>query len=183
MRNINELKEQVARGERLKYLFFWGHRQKSEQTVDKSCFSQWFPVGFILDEVYYATAEHYMMAEKARLFDKSMVEKIINAKSPGEAKALGREIRNFDEKVWNRVSFDIVVRGNIAKFSQNEELKAFLLATKNRVLVEASPKDRVWGIGLSVDDKDAQNPYKWQGLNKLGFALMVVRKNLLEELK
>ena len=182
MKNLEELKEQVAKGERLKYLFFWGDKQKSSG-VDKSCLSQWFKASFTLGGIHYQTAEHYMMAEKARLFDESMVEKIVNAKSPGEAKALGREVRNFKEDVWNRVSFDIVVRGNLAKFSQNKELKAFLLVTKNRVLVEASPKDRVWGIGLSVDDKDAQNPYKWQGLNKLGFALMVVRKNLLEELK
>ena len=89
MKNINELKQQIEKGKKFKYLFFWGHRQKSEQTVDKSCFSQWFPKGFTLDEVYYATAEHYMMVEKARLFDASMVEQILNAKSTKEVKALG----------------------------------------------------------------------------------------------
>ncbi len=182
MKNINELKEQIAQGKKFKYLFFLSHIQKS-QHIDKSCLSQWYPAGFSVDGVYYATAEHYMMAEKARLFDASKVEKIINSKSAGEAKALGREVDNFNQELWDRVSFDIVVKGNLAKFSQNEELKAFLLASKNRVLAEASPKDRIWGIGLSVDNKDAQNPYKWRGLNKLGFALMVVREKLSEELE
>ena len=179
MKNLEELKEQVARGERLKYLFFWGDKQKSAQ-VDKSCLSQWYPAGFSVDGVYYATAEHYMMAEKARLFDASKVEKIINAKSAGEAKALGREVENFNEDIWEEASFDVVVKGNLAKFSQNKELKEFLLASKNRVLVEASPKDRVWGIGLSADDNLAEQPLKWKGTNKLGFALMQVREKLKE---
>jgi len=183
MKNINELKEQIARGEKLKYLFFLTHKQKLENIIDKSCLSQWYPRSFSVDGIYYATAEHYMMAEKARLFDASMVEYILNAKSPAEAKALGREVKNFNEEVWDKVSFDIVVKGNMAKFSQNEDLKAFLQATKNRVLVEASPKDRIWGIGLSVHDKEVENPFEWKGLNKLGFALMVVRDEILKEMK
>jgi len=175
MKNINELKQQLQKGKKFKYLFFWGHREKTKGTADKSCFSQWFPVGFTIDEVYYKTAEHYMMAEKARLFDASMVEPILNASSPNEVKKLGRKVKNFDDKIWSEHSFDAVVRGNMAKFSQNHKLQAFLLSTGTEVLVEASPYDRVWGIGMVAQDERACNPLKWDGENKLGFALMVVR--------
>lgn len=144
MKNINELKEQLQKGKKFKYLFFWGHRQKSESVVDKSCFSQWFPKGFTIDEVYYATAEHYMMVEKARLFDVSMVEKILNATTANEVKKLGRKVKNFDDEIWSKASFDVVVKGNMAKFSQHEGLKQFLLSTSNRVIVEASPYDRIY---------------------------------------
>ncbi len=180
MKNINELKEQIAQGKKLKYLFFLSHIQKT-QHIDKSCLSQWYPAGFSVDGVYYATAEHYMMAEKARLFDASKVEQIINAKSPGEAKALGREVENFNEDIWEEASFDIVVKGNLAKFSQNKEIKEFLLASKNRILVEASPKDKIWGIGLLATDELAEQPLKWKGTNKLGFALMQVREKILKD--
>ena len=178
MKNINELKEQLQKGKKFDYLFFWGHRQKTEGVVDKSCFSQWFPVGFTVDEVYYKTAEHYMMAEKAQLFDESMVEEILNAKTTKEVKALGRKVKNFDDALWSEKSFDVVVAGNMAKFSQNENLKEFLLSTSKKVIVEASPYDKVWGIGMLADDERATNPAKWNGENKLGFALMVVRDKL-----
>ena len=180
MRNINELKQQIERGKKFKYLFFWGHQQKSNTTVDKSCFSQWFPRGFTIDEVYYKTAEHYMMAEKARLFDNEMVSEILNAKSTKEVKSLGRKVKNFDDKVWSEASFDVVVKGNMAKFSQHEDLKDFLLSTSKKIIVEASPYDKVWGIGMLADDEKASNPLKWRGLNKLGFALMVVRDEILK---
>ena len=175
MKNINELKEQLQKGKKFKYLFFWGHREKTKGTADKSCFSQWFPVGFTIDEVYYKTVEHYMMAEKARLFDASMVEPILKASSPNEVKKLGRKVKNFDDKIWSENAFDAVVRGNMAKFSQNHKLKEFLLSTKKKVLVEASPYDRVWGIGMVEQDERTSNPVKWDGENKLGFVLMVVR--------
>ena len=178
MENINELKEQVQKGKLFNYTFFWGHRQKSEESVDKSCFSQWFPQGFSLDEVYYPTAEHYMMAEKARLFDASMVDQILKAKTTKEVKALGREVKNFNDKEWSSKSFDIVVKGNLAKFTQHKELQAFLLSTSDKVIVEASPYDKVWGIGMLQDDEKAAKPLEWRGLNKLGFALMVVRDRL-----
>jgi len=178
MKNITELKQQLQKGKKFKYLFFWGHRQKIEGVVDKSCFSQWFPMGFTLDEVYYKTAEHYMMAEKARLFDESMVEEILNAKTTKEVKALGRKVKNFDDALWSEKAFDVVVAGNMAKFSQNENLKEFLLSTSKKVIVEASPYDKVWGIGMLADDERATNPAKWNGENKLGFALMVVRDKL-----
>ena len=181
MQSINELKEHIQRGEKFNYLFFWGHRQKIEGVVDKSCFSQWFPVGFTIDKIYYKTAEHYMMAEKARLFDASMIESILKASTPNEVKKLGRKVKNFDDKIWNEEAFGAVVRGNMAKFSQNYKLKSFLLSTKNKILVEASPYDKVWGIGMIAEDERAINPIKWDGKNKLGFALMVVRDKIIKE--
>jgi len=102
----------------------------------------------------------------------------LSAKNPGEAKQLGRTIRGFSDKNWNNKKFDIVVKGNYAKFSQNPELATFLIGTGKRVLVEASPKDRVWGIGLPEDDPKAENPNLWRGMNLLGFALMAVRRQL-----
>jgi len=178
MKNIKELKQQLQKGKKFKYLFFWGHRQKTEGVVDKSCFSQWFPIGFTIDDVYYKTAEHYMMAEKARLFDASMVEFILKASTPNEVKKLGRKVKNFDDRLWRERAFDAVVEGNMAKFSQNHQLKQFLLSTGKKVLVEASPYDKVWGIGMVVDDERASDPVKWDGENMLGFALMVVREEL-----
>ena len=120
-----------------------------------------------------------MMAQTAVLFgDKEVLQKIMSADNPAVYKSLGRQIRNFDEKIWNEHKFDIVVNGNTAKFSQNPELLDFLLKTGDRVLVEASPYDRIWGIGLAKDTPDIENPFKWKGENLLGFALMEVRENL-----
>lgn len=122
-----------------------------------------------------------MMAEKARLFeDEETLSKILNCNSPAEAKKLGRQVRNFDDKMWKAHRYEIVKRGNIYKFSQNEDLKTFLLKTENRVLVEASPYDRIWGIGLSKNSDKANYPEQWRGLNLLGFVLMEVRDEILE---
>jgi len=127
----------------------------------------------------YKTAEHWMMAKKAELFrDNEVLARIIKANSPAEAKKLGREVKNYNENLWLAARFEIVKEGNYHKFSQNPELKTFLLNTKNRVLVEASPVDAIWGIGMASDDKDVMNPKKWKGLNLLGFALMEVRDEL-----
>ena len=121
-----------------------------------------------------------MMAEKARLFGDSETRALIlGARNPGAAKALGRTVRGFSEDAWREHRFSIVVQANKAKFSQNAALGAFLVHTNDRVLVEASPVDRVWGIGLSRDDERSSNPNLWKGLNLLGFALMQVRESLL----
>ncbi|SDW42628.1 hypothetical protein SAMN05421504_101547 [Amycolatopsis xylanica] len=104
--------------------------------------------------------------------------KIRKASHPNEAKTLGRQITGFDEQAWTKHRHDIVVAGNLAKFGQNAELKTFLLNTGDRVLVEASPLDRIWGIGLAEDDERAADPNRWLGLNMLGFALMEVRERL-----
>ncbi len=166
-------------GNRVKYLFFWGHQQQSDNAVTKSCFSQWYESPFELDGIKYPTAEHYMMAEKARLFkDKSALAKIVAATHPGEAKKLGRQVTGFKQEIWLEHRLAIVVRGNLGKFSQNPALQEFLLNTKERILVEASPRDRIWGIGLGENNPDALNPYQWRGENLLGFALMEVRNQL-----
>lgn len=174
--SINWLKSQLEKGLAFEYLFFWGHTAKTEGIIDKSCFSQWFPSPFVIDGISYATAEHWMMAQKARLFkDEESFQKIITAPKPADAKALGRAVSNFDPATWEASSFSIVVEGNKHKFLQNEELKKFLLSTADKVIVEASPPDKIWGIGLPQDAPGAQDPFTWQGTNLLGFALMEVR--------
>ena len=165
--------------ERLKYLLFWGHKPSPDGAVAKSCFSQWWPAAFTVAGDTYATAEHWMMAEKARLFgDTEVLAQILAAKSPAEAKKLGRKIRGFDAAAWDAQKYALVTTGNLHKFSQHPELAAFLLATGEWVLVEASPVDAIWGIGLAADHADAENPGRWRGENLLGFALMEVRDQL-----
>jgi len=161
---------------KVKFLFFWGHQKSKSGELTAACFSQWWASPFVVEAVRYNSTEHWMMAQKALLFnDLEIYQKIIAAKSPAEAKALGRQVRNFDETAWNAQRSEIVVRGNLEKFRQHADLQDFLLQTKERVLVEASPVDSIWGIGLAADDERAANPRQWNGLNLLGFALMEVR--------
>lgn len=182
--NRADLERFIRMGITFEFLFFWGHRHSGRAPVSKACFSQWFEAPFVIDDVRYPTAEHYMMAEKARLFgDESALRKILQADSPGAAKAFGREVLGFDERLWVKHRFDIVVRGNRAKFSQSDLLGNFLVSTDNKILVEASPVDRIWGIGLAADDPSAKHPNLWQGENLLGFALMAVRDERLASIK
>ena len=119
------------------------------------------------------------MIQKAKLFeDNEILNEIIKAKSPKEYKALGRKVKNFNRKKWDEKKLNIVFKGNMLKFSQNEELKNFLLSTNDKILAEASPYDKIWGIGIGEDDKDAYNIEKWKGENLLGIALMKVREEL-----
>jgi ribA/ribD-fused uncharacterized protein len=147
--------------------------------IGKPCLSQWWPAPFTVEGDTYPTAEHFMMSEKARLFgDEETRSKILTAPHPKAAKQLGRAVQGFDDRRWEEARFGLVVRGNLAKFGQNAPLRDFLLNTGNRVLVEASPVDRVWGIGLAANDPLAEHPEQWRGLNLLGFALMEVRGRL-----
>ena len=117
-----------------------------------------------------------MMAEKALLFgDKEIYEQIIESEKAGKVKELGRQVKHFNQRIWEENRHEIVVRGNFHKFSQNPELSEFLRNTKDRVLVEASPIDRIWGIGLAQNDENVEIPYFWNGLNLLGYALMETR--------
>ncbi|WP_181139641.1 NADAR family protein [Streptomyces sp. Ru71] len=166
----------VHAGARIKYLHFWGHRPRPDGSIGPSCLSQWWPSPFVVDGVRYETAEHWMMAGKARLFGDAEAERrVLAASHPSQAKKAGRLVRGFDEAVWERERFRIVVEGSVHKFSAHPELREFLLNTGERVLVEASPVDRVWGIGLAADDDAARDPERWRGPNLLGFALMEAR--------
>jgi ribA/ribD-fused uncharacterized protein len=172
---------EVRAGTRVKYLHFWGHRPSPDGRVGPSCLSQWWPSPFTVDGVTYATAEHWMMAAKARLFDDTeALARVLAAGHPSQAKKAGRLVRGFDEETWTRERFGIVVEGSVHKFAGDAEMRAFLLGTGEHVLVEASPVDRVWGIGLAADDPAAEDPERWRGPNLLGFALMGARGRLRE---
>lgn len=158
------------------FLFFWGHRPSKDGKIIKSCFSQWWPCTFEEGGQEYYSAEQYMMAKKALLFQDSEIEKlIIETRDPKECKKLGRKVKNFDETKWDEEKYQIVKQANTLKFSQSDDLKAFLLSTKSQVIVEASPYDRIWGIGMTQDNPKATDPNSWKGENLLGFALMEVR--------
>jgi ribA/ribD-fused uncharacterized protein len=178
-RTAADLARALSDGRRVKFLFFWGHQPRPDGTVGAGCLSQWWPAPFSLDGETFATAEHYMMWRKATLFgDAPTAERILAAPHPHAAKTLGAQVAGFDQQVWDAHRYDIVVAGNLAKFDQHPELGAFLVGTGERVLVEASPIDRIWGIGLAADDPRASDPARWRGLNLLGFALMDVRSIL-----
>ena len=169
----------VRTGARVKYLHFWGHRPLPDGRIGASCLSQWWPSPFVVDGVTYATAEHWMMAGKARLFGDTEAERrVLAADHPSVAKKEGRLVRGFDEAAWERERFGIVVEGSVHKFGTDDALRSFLLGTGERVLVEASPVDRVWGIGLAATDEGALDPERWRGPNLLGFALMEARDRL-----
>lgn len=179
--DISWLLNQYEEQPKMKFLHFWGHQPARSGLVTQSCLSQWWQSAFVIDHVTYRTAEHWMMAEKARLFENDALrERIIACSSPGEAKALGRMVENFDEQIWVANRQPIVIKGSVQKFSQNPELGSYLLNTSERILVEASPVDPVWGIGLSADDPRAHDPARWKGLNLLGFSLMETRDLLVK---
>ncbi|MGI5521388.1 NADAR family protein [Micromonospora sp. CA-259024] len=176
IRSVAELTDVVHAGSRVKFLFFWGHQPQHDGSIGPGCMSQWWPAPFSVDGREFATAEHYMMWRKATLFgDEATAAKILTVAHPHAAKMLGRQVARFDEQVWEQHRYDIVVAGTGAKFDQHQELRTYLVGTAERVLVEASPLDRVWGIGLAADHPHAVDPARWLGLNLLGFALMRAR--------
>jgi ribA/ribD-fused uncharacterized protein len=167
----------------VQYLFFWGHRPESGGSIGKGCLSQWWESPFADDGVAYASAEHWMMACKARLFgDEAILKQILHAKTPADAKKLGRKVHNFDSRKWDAKKYGFVLQGNLLKFGQHASLRVFLLGTGEKILVEASPYDNVWGIGLSAEAPGIQDPANWQGENLLGFALMEARDLLRNEM-
>jgi len=143
-------------------------------------FSQWHPARFELDGHAFSCAEQYMMHGKAVLFgDAEVAAQILAAATPKQHKALGRKVRNFDDAVWKANRERIVIAGSRAKFAQNPVLRDALLATAGTELVEASPFDRIWGIGLAATDPRAADPAQWRGQNLLGKILTVLRDELL----
>jgi ribA/ribD-fused uncharacterized protein len=172
-----DLIDRIAAGYVPDYLFFWGHTPTPGHPVGQWVLSQWFPVEFTVDGQRYRHAEQFMMAEKARVFeDPETLRRILDSVEPADAKKLGRAVRGFDQAAWEARRYDIVVRASVAKFGQHPDLREFLVNTGEKVLVEAAPRDVVWGIGLGGDNPRAQDPARWRGQNLLGFALMDARK-------
>lgn len=159
--------------------FFWGHQPAKDGIITESCLSQWWKCAFMENQIIFCCAEQYMMYRKAMLFkDFEYAQKILFCKDAKKIKEYGRLVRGFDEDKWNEEKSNIVLRGNILKFSQNEELYRFLIGTKDKLLVEASPYDKIWGIGMKKNEKGVLEPSKWKGLNLLGFILMDVRNRI-----
>lgn len=153
------------------FVFFWN-----------GIFSQWYASRFTIAGITYNCCEQYMMAQKALLFkDMEAYEAIMNTTSPREQKALGRAVKNFDTNKWNEVCREFVYQGNLAKFTQNPILKKGLMATEDKEIVEASPYDTIWGIGMGVEHPDIEDKNKWLGTNWLGEAIMRVRETLKQE--
>jgi ribA/ribD-fused uncharacterized protein len=156
------LKNELANKKEIEYLFFWGHQPSKDGSVIKTCMSQWWPCEFSENGIVYKTAEHYMMASKAKVFnDTEILEKIVVCESPKDVKALGRLVKNFDAAVWDKHKYQVVTQASILKFSQNLELKNFLINTGNKIIVEASPRDLIWGIGLGENNPKSQDPKTW----------------------
>ena len=179
--SLEQVRKDYRAGKNLKYCMFWKTQPASDRTLSRGCLSQWYKSHFFSVVTHYCCMEQFMMSQKAKLFgDDEILQQILSCEDPKKIKALGQKVRNFDETVWGEVKYSIVLNGNYKKFSQNLQLKNFLLQTGDKILVEASPYDGVWGIKMAESDENAQNPLKWRGQNLLGFALMEVRDVLRE---
>ncbi len=156
-----------------KFVFFW---------ESFSPFSQWHVKPFIVDGITFNTAEKWMMYQKALLFnDNNTANKILKTNSAKTQKSLGREVVGFKDSVWKENRERIVYEGNFHKFTQNKDILKMLLNTKGKTIVEASPSDQIWGIGLHKTDSRALNKSTWKGLNLLGYILTKLRDDLIKD--
>ena len=179
MLDLDTLRGRCAAGASFEYLTFWGHTVPKDGGVGSTCLSNWYPALFHIDGVAYPSTEHWMMAAKARLFgDEERLRQILVAPDPGHAKRLGRQVEGFDDATWKAGARAVVAEGVFARFEQNPPLRDYLLGTGEVVVVEASPSDHLWGIGLRSNARDAAHPDTWRGANWLGFTLMEVRERL-----
>ena len=175
--------DRIANGYKPDFLLFWGHTSSDNHTIGSFMLSQWYPSSFTVGGLTYPTAEHWMMAGKASLMgDWKTHAAIMQAVSAKEAKALGRKVEGFDSDLWNKHAYQIVIAGNEQKFLQSPPCRNFLLSTGDKVIVEASPVDDIWGSGHAENHASARNSGQWRGQNLLGFALMEVRERLRKTL-
>jgi len=173
------LLDQIAVGLQPEYIYFWGHRPLPDR-IGPSCMSQWFAAGFEHDGQYFPTAEHWMMYHKALVAgDRKSAAAVLADPNPRTVKAIGRKVRNYDDKLWATRKYPIVIEGNVMKFGASRKLQDYLLGTGNAILVEASPYDDQWGIGMGKEEAEhLHDPAQWRGTNLLGWALMEARERL-----
>ncbi len=177
--SLEQVQTDYARGVKQQFTMFWKPDTSADGRITKGCCSQWWMSDFYSVAHTYNCMEQFMMANKAELFgDEEVRQEILDCKDPKNIKDLGRKVRGFDETIWNKAKYSIILNGNFMKFTQNKELREFLLSTGDDILVEASPYDAIWGIRMSENDRNANNPYMWKGQNLLGFALMEVRDEI-----
>jgi ribA/ribD-fused uncharacterized protein len=156
-----------------KYVFFWN-----------GIYSQWYSSPVTIDGMEFNCMEQWMMWNKAKLFgDDEVADLIMEATHPSTQKGLGREVKRFNKEMWDAEAYDIVVKGNYAKFTQHKDLQEELLNTKDLTLVEASPYDTIWGIGMREDDHGVEDEENWKGLNLLGKAITEVKIKIQNELQ
>lgn len=152
------------------YVFFWG-----------TYMSNFYPAKFVVDGIQYNCSEQYFMKKKQEMFDPTNIDlanQILNETDPKKIKKYGRQVNNFDNNVWDEHRYEIMKQGVYEKFKQNENIKRLLQSTGTKTLVEASPNDRIWGIGLGEVKARVTHPSKWRGTNLLGKVLMEVRNQI-----
>ena len=155
------------------FVLFWKPQEAN------GIYSQWYLCDMTIDGIVYCCNEQYMMAEKARLFgDVVVLAKIMATRDPAEMRRLGRIVSGFNQQIWDDSCVGIVTDANYHKFSQNVDLRDQLLATGNATIVEASPRDTIWGIGLGASNPAARVPASWRGKNLLGIAIMAARERI-----
>ena len=175
--HLSWLIDKFDKGEYAEFILFWGHVNDKHTRQGEYMLSQWYPSPFSVNEIVYKSAGQWMMARKALLFgDREAYKKILEADRPDQVRSFGGSIADFDETRWSVWKYEIVREGNFHKFNQNKKLRSYLMNTGNAILAEANPFDKVWGIGLSANAKNVHDPYAWEGLNLLGFALMEIRE-------
>lgn len=167
-----------------KYVFFYGHEGGSADDPDKRCLSNFFYCPIVYMDTTFLSSEQLFMYIKAMSFgDEIAAGRIINYPSPSKCKSIGRKVKNFDADIWDMVSYGAMYQACFAKFSQNEKLGQYLLSTGDKILVEASPRDSIWGIGMDINYAESTPPEVWMkhGENRLGKVLMDVRKVLYDK--
>ena len=174
--DLTWLKQQYDSGTQPEFLFFSEMPAGPHSSSAHMMLAQWYPSGFSVQGDQYLHAAHWMMVQKAKLFDDDeAAASLLTLKDNREIKSRGRHIVGFDQRRWDDNKYSIVVLGNLHKFSQHPILRAYISETRPMVLTEANPDDGVWGIGMQENAPGATNPHHWRGLNLLGFALMEVR--------
>ena len=141
--------------------------------------SNWYPSPFTVEKKNFSSMEQFMMYQKAICFgDEAVAKNILSTDDASQIKALGRQVKNYDEHIWNGIRQIVVYKGLLAKFSQNKDLKDRLKSTGEAILAECAVKDLIWGVGLSMKDPNRLDKTKWEGQNLLGYTLMMVREYL-----